>query len=970
MSLSPERFSEYLVAVHGMSPFPWQERLLREVLETGWPAALNLPTASGKTTIIDVATYALAAQAQLPAGSRVACRRIALVVDRRIVVDDAFRRAERIRDALATASGGILLEVADALRTLGGEVPMDAALMRGGIYREDRWARTPLQPVILCSTVDQVGSRLLHRGYGVSPKLWSIHAGLLGHDTLVILDEAHCSRPFLQTLGTVAALRRVATAPISGPFAVVAMTATPHGTDPPFVLDALDRANPVLQARLSAKKLLRPVVAAKKKDAGLVEALVSEVQHVLAPTGGLPVSTVLVVVNRVAVARAIRAQLQVQKGLQGADCVLLTGRVRPVDRDALLGRWRERLMAGRVPRTPDAARPLIVVATQCVEVGADLDVDALVTEACPIDSLRQRLGRLDRLGERQTSPVSVVCRNEDADGPEASASDPVYGAALSRTWAWLTGISGGTEGADLGVDALSGIPASAGAGAIAGRLPADLEHLSAPSADAPVLFPAYCDIWVQTGPPPASSPDPAIFLHGPRRSGAEVRVVWRSDLGDDPDDWAEAVALMPPVAGEGMPLPLHIARAWLSGERLDDQDGDVPSVEPETDVSGSEAGAARSALRWVGPDESAPVEPRDLRPGDVLVVPCSYGGCDAEGWNPAAVGVRDVADAAYKAARRGPILRLHPEILRAQGVPESLIQRVTAYAYDALPDTFTAELRALLTEIGAAAPAMIAITTEILSSPKRQFRWVNHPSGAGFVVSGARVSRDGREFSSEDDASSLARGPVTLHRHLRDVEGWARRIGDGAGIGPLLRDDLALAGRLHDLGKADPRFQTWLAGGDAVKARKNKQKFGLLAKSSGLPTTAVSSREAQRRSGYPRGARHELLSVRLMESLDAVMEPAHDRDLVMHLVGSHHGRCRPFAPVVDDPRPLLVSCETGAGEARASSDTGLEHIDSGVTERFWTLIARYGWWGLSYLEACLRLADHRASESPSTEDEP
>lgn len=417
-----------------------------------------------------------------------------------------------------------LRAVAEALATLGGEAPLDVALLRGGIYREDRWARTPAQPVILCSTVDQVGSRLLHRGYGIATNMAPIHAGLLGNDCLIVLDEAHCSQPFLQTLAWVERFRAVAETPVASPFKVVAMTATPRGQQVPFALSAADLADPVLRQRLAAHKLARTALA-EPKEIGFAASCVEQVRAVAKPG-----TTTLVVVNRVAAARAIRQKFEDLRDSKrtadrlAADVILLTGRSRSLERDQLLEQHRHRLMAGRDRAAVHNAPPLVVVATQCVEVGADLDVDALVTECCSFDALRQRFGRLDRLGQLGEAQAVVICRHEAAGEKDKPVEDAIYGEALSRTWHWLLDRKGDSATLDLGIAALDGTPSAPGI------LPADpaaraavLVPLSAPAADAPIVFPAYCDLWVQTGPEPTVSPDPAIFLHGPQRGEPEVR---------------------------------------------------------------------------------------------------------------------------------------------------------------------------------------------------------------------------------------------------------------------------------------------------------------------------------------------------------------------------------------------------------------------------------------------------------------
>ena len=199
--LHAEQFGDFFEQLQGYRPFPWQERLATRVCTGAWPQVIDLPTASGKTACIDIALFALAVR------QGEAARRIFFVVDRRVIVAEAYQRARKIRDKLceALAETSVLGAVARELRALAGPDadPLEAYELRGGIYRDDEWVRSPLQPAVIASTVDQIGSSLLFRGYGVSEQQWPIYAGLIGNDSLVVLDEAHCSQPFGETLAAV-----------------------------------------------------------------------------------------------------------------------------------------------------------------------------------------------------------------------------------------------------------------------------------------------------------------------------------------------------------------------------------------------------------------------------------------------------------------------------------------------------------------------------------------------------------------------------------------------------------------------------------------------------------------------------------------------------------------------------------------------------------------------------------------------
>ena len=913
MTLSPDDFTEFFAAVHkGDGPFQWQERLLGQVLTGRWPDRIDAPTGAGKTAVIDVHVFAVALMATETTTVRVP-RRLALVVDRRALVDDQHEHARALADLLATATGdGVVARVAHALRGLRAGAgrdwkekeldPLVVGSLRGGLPASRAWRDDPVACAVINATPDMWGSRVLLRGYGATRHARPREAGLLARDSVVVVDEAHLARQLLRTARRVTELQGCAEEKLTVPaLQVVETTATPStaGGITVGVEEADFAVDTELARRLCTAKPVRtlPLPAWPLPDkgpahkAGLRE-LVDATKRLHAEFG----ATVGCLVNTVGVAVEVAKELKDA----GLEVELLCGRLRPHDIAELRHRRGGLLTLKGNPAVD------VLVATQTLEVGVDLDLHAMVTELAPGTALAQRAGRVNRLGLRPTAVEVIV--PADPGTLTGVKTGPYDADDLQEAFSWL------------GERANDGLGLAPWAFRDAAPLPPSVRRVPGARVHAadtwPFLRLELWDTWqlARTSDELAAEPDLELWLSDDLEPDRDIGLLVRAGLDTDVTAAVEMLRILPPRRHEVFPTPLALARRVLK-ERI--QTSDVPRV----------------MLRVRAREVDVLEDPDDLRPGDQIVVDCTCrvfrAGVVDELGTDQATDVLESGD-----PRKGDLALVLDWVRDVEGAAAASFDEPTdrtkraglAAVVQGLAQGAVERRQKWLLDVATLLRGRIADVDVVLQESLG-------PEGQPRVL-----IADQRRARRDDEARQTwtpAEDAVTLDQHQDAVAKRAEVIGSRLGLGVELVEMLRLAGLHHDDGKEDRRFQATLkvAPDDAV-----------LAKSRGLSPSQW--RAAYSESGLPSGWRHEQLSAALCwDRLDGEAE----RDLVTRLVGTSHGRGRAGYP------------HTGT-ELCAEPDAAVELFDDGL----WDEIVertdrRFGVWGTTYLEALLRAADGQVS---------
>lgn len=973
-----------------------------------WPAQIKAPTGAGKTAVEEIHVFLNAFADSydeqdseesygIPASVP---RRLCLTVNRRALVDSQYLHAQKIADMLNESleyfedkPDDILTQVAKGLLRRQGITSFDANVMplrvdsmHGGTSElglDRSWRSHPEAPMIICSTPDMFGSRLLFRGYGLSRGARPVEAGLLAYDTVLVVDEAHLNRQLVMTARQVARIDGLARSPLATelpacPLQVVESTATP--AEPPasgsvFAIDDEDlRADQdILAQRLRHQKHIS-VVSSDVSRKQYVDEMIGRCLWLSDERGGV----VGVIVNTVSLALEVGLKLKEQCDGAPVECVI--GRMRPFDREAVVNRLLE--LAGPAGCGGRGARGFIV-GTQALEVGIDYSCHSMVTELAPASAIVQRLGRVDRfVGDDSEASEVIVFDRKKPEGPY-SAED------LAQCRIWLQGLPNGCLSAE-GISR-DGVPAAQSRRKVFQRLECgDAEWLSHTSES--LAAEEGLQSWVLKSAGSGAASTDAMWR--PEYVQADLDLWLRDEFDDDSKDIgvvvrdglpkndqlaADVLSRIPPVAEEVFPCAIGKMRAIAKEERFSDlrvfvtSDGvsflpGMPLIEASVrpgDLLVFDTSEANFFQGLNGGDYDEKSDEKDgeneIRPISSTMIVSSE---DSKTVRTHSVYDCTVLKALSDGGQSGSIslpfsLR---EVLQLvfHGVNDKKVEMGIDSAFaelweglsegpassdsddigenqDRLRSELFADFKNALEKIGPIDASLLA------RLPKSEVLSETYEDGGAVRTAVYVVCQPSLE--DEDDIGrevSHSGTPITLQDHSDAVKIAVGTLSMILGLRGDFRCLLEEAAELHDQGKRDSRFQNMLG--------KTSSSATLLAKGE-LGLSRGDIRRAYSRLGLT-GWRHEQYSAAIAQ---ASLGSDENSNLVVRLVGTSHGHGRDmFAAPGSTLTPDKVDDNIRRTMQRLFDDGAWESIISQTNEGL-------GYWRVSYLEALLRAADARVS---------
>lgn len=839
-------------------PMQWQQRLFTRMTRAQLPTLCDLPTGLGKTSVIPIWLIALASQ--VGRDQIILPRRLIYIVNRRTVVDQATDLVEKMRSRLLDPSKPswsrhiqILGRLAKVLRSLSAgmdDLPLAVSTLRGELADNEEWKTDPARPAIIIGTIDMVGSKLLFSGYGDGKYHRTHHAGLLGQDCLIVHDEAHLTPAFSDLLRTIVESQRQTTEP--RPIQVLELSATSRGKDDEvFNLESVDEKDKIVQQRLDAKKNLQfHEVADDDVEAKLVG---------LALQHQASASKVLIYVRSPESAQRIVDVLGKEVGGDSASRVaLLTGTIRGYERDRLA---RDNpVYRALLDHDRSVERTVYLVSTSAGEVGIDIDADHLVCDLAALDSMIQRLGRVNRRGgEGRQAKIDVVVQKTDTD---SKGKESEFEQAIQTTREILGRLSRtGDDIHDAGPRRLREV--------LTGLDEDEKTKAFSPKPAVPVLTDILLDAWSLTSISKTMPGRPEVepYLHGLTNDPPETYVAWRKEV-----DLLDKTKADRETLGDWF----HACRIEAH-ERLRDQTHRV-----------------RNALQDLLKNQRK-----------------KYTGCDFpvvllnERGDAELKRLSQVVENEFNLAYRTVVLSLEAGGLTPQGT-------LDGSAIDPAADADVAEVatwsegerrreRWILTQGEDGERWERLVTGETASSSPaglREFERVTLQT----PTEGAEEETEARHLvlmvslkRSALENPEIARTTQTLEQHSSYIEKYARNIAKALKLSIELEEALAAAAWWHDQGKARRVWQRFACNLDLAVPLAKSLKY--------LHWRALG------------GFRHEFGSL-LDAAADSALQDHPERDLILHLIAAHHGWARPhFEPRAWDHTRTTQENEQAATEA-------------------------------------------------------